>query len=95
MATLELFGAAWCPHTQEMREWLEWQRREFVEYDVEADSTARQRLHELASGVSSIPVLIEDNRVVEVGWQGRSCMINAGALECSSSSLSDVVRPTK
>lgn len=37
MAKLELFGTASCPYTQELREWLEWRRREFVEYDIEAD----------------------------------------------------------
>lgn len=77
MAGLELFGAARCPHTQEMREWLEWQRRDFVEYDVEADASARQRLQELSAGQRSVPVLVEDDRVVQVGWQGRSCMIEA------------------
>ena len=69
-------------YTQEMREWLEWQRHDFVEYDVESDPAARQRLHELASGVVSIPVLIQDRRVVEVGWQGRTCMISVGAAGC-------------
>jgi hypothetical protein len=29
-----------------MREWLEWQRRDFVEYDVDADLTVRHRLHD-------------------------------------------------
>ena len=38
MPKLELFGTARCPHTEEMREWLEWKRCEFVEYDVEADA---------------------------------------------------------
>ena len=37
MAKLEVYGTARCPHTHEMREWLEWRRREFVEYDVETD----------------------------------------------------------
>ncbi len=41
MPTLELFGTARCPHTQEMREWLEWRGCDFVEYDVEADPDAR------------------------------------------------------
>ena len=77
MAKLELYGTARCPHTQEMREWLEWQRREFVEYDVDADSVARQRLRELAAGQRSVPVLVEDDKVVQVGWQGRTCMIEA------------------
>ena len=40
MATLELFGTAGCPHTQEMREWLAWTRRKFLEYDIEDDSEA-------------------------------------------------------
>ena len=43
MAKLELFGAARCPHTEEMREWLEWKGSDFVEYDVEADAEARRR----------------------------------------------------
>ena len=52
MAKLELFGAARCPHTQEMREWLEWKRSDFVEYDVEADAEARQRMNGLALGAA-------------------------------------------
>ena len=77
MARLELYGTARCPHTQEMREWLEWQRRDFVEYDVDADGIARQRLRELAGGQRSVPVLVEDNKVIQIGWQGRTCMIEA------------------
>ncbi len=37
MAALELYGSAQCPYTRELREWLEWTRRDFREYDVEAD----------------------------------------------------------
>lgn len=77
MAKLELFGTARCPHTQDMREWLEWQRRDFVEYDVEADASARHRLKGLSAGQRSVPVLVEDDKVVQVGWQGRTCMIEA------------------
>ena len=77
MPTLELFGTARCPHTQDMRDWLEWQRRDFVEYDVDADRDARARLLNLSSGQRSVPVLVEDNKVIQVGWQGRNCMIEA------------------
>ncbi len=77
MAKLELFGTARCPHTQEMREWLEWKRSDFVEYDVEADAAARQRMRALAAGQRSVPVLVEDGKVVQIGWQGRSCMVDA------------------
>jgi len=73
---LELYGTRSCPHTQEMREWLDWQHRDYVEYDVEHDAVARRRLSELAKGQRSVPVLVEDDTVVQVGWQGRSCMID-------------------
>lgn len=77
MAKVELFGAARCPHTQEMREWLEWKGCAFVEYDVEADAAARQRMRELATGQRCVPILVEDGKVVQIGWQGHSCMVEA------------------
>lgn len=77
MARLELYGTARCPHTQEMREWLEWQRKDFVEYDVDKDTTARQRLHELSGGQRSVPVLVEDDKIIRIGWEGRTCVIEA------------------
>ena len=77
MAKLELFGTARCPHTQDMRDWLEWQRRDFVEHDVELDQEARTRLRLLSPGQRSVPVLVEDNKIIQVGWQGRTCMIEA------------------
>lgn len=76
MAKLELFGTATCPYTREMREWLEWKRRDFVEYDIDEDSAARERLLMLAQGQRTVPVLVEDNKVVQIGWQGRGCAIN-------------------
>ncbi len=76
MAKLELYGTARCPHTGEMREWLEWKRSDFVEYDVEADPVARARMREVAAGQRNVPLLIEDGKVVQVGWQGRSCVVD-------------------
>ena len=76
MAKVELFGTARCPHTEEMREWLEWKRCQFVEYDVEADAVAFHRMRELAAGQRSVPVLVEDGKVIQIGWQGRSCFLD-------------------
>jgi glutaredoxin len=78
MAKLELFGTASCPYTREMREWLEWKRRDFVEYDVEADGAACERLLILAGGQRTVPVLVEDGKIVQTGWQGRGCIIGDG-----------------
>ena len=77
MATLELYGSSQCPYTRELRDWLEWTRKDFVEYDVDADPEANARMRFLSGGGRNVPVLIEDGRVIQVGWQGRSCISNA------------------
>ena len=38
---------------------------DFVEYDVEADPAARARMRELAGGQRTVPVLVEDGKVVQ------------------------------
>ena len=75
MVKLELFGGESCPYTREMREWLEWKGAEFVEYDVESDSAAFDRMRALSGGQRTVPILAEDGRVVQVGWQGRGCVV--------------------
>ncbi len=76
MSKLELFGSSRCPHTSEMRDWLEWKRSEFVEYDVEADAEARARMREVAAGQRTVPILVEDGKVIQVGWQGHGCIVD-------------------
>lgn len=75
MAQLELYGSSGCPFTAEMREWLEWRRVPFVEYDVDADADARNRVRALSGGQKTVPVLVENGKVVQVGWQGRGCVL--------------------
>jgi glutaredoxin 3 len=59
-----------------MREWLEWKRSEFVEYDVEADPVARRRMREISAGQRTVPILVEDGKVIQVGWQGHGCIVD-------------------
>jgi glutaredoxin len=76
MAAIELFGTKSCPYTQEMREWLEWKGTEFVEYDIETDVAARNRMRALANGQRTVPMLVEDDKVVQIGWQGHGCIVS-------------------
>ena len=78
MAKFELFGTASCPFTGEMREDLEWRGEEFVEYDVEADGDALRRMLELTAGARTVPVLVENGKVLQTGWQGRGCIAGKG-----------------
>ncbi len=72
---LELYGTPTCPYTAELRAELEWQGCEFVEYDVDADAPARERLRALTPGAAAVPLLVEDGRVRQVGYHGRSCYV--------------------
>jgi glutaredoxin 3 len=74
---LELYGTRSCPYTAELRSELQWDGRSFVEYDVEDDAEARRRLFALVSGAVSVPVLVEDGQVIQVGWNGQGCYVAA------------------
>jgi glutaredoxin len=76
VAILELYGTRSCQYTQEMREWLEWKGTEFVEYDVEADPSACERMRALSGGQRTVPMLVDGEKVVQIGWQGRGCVVN-------------------
>jgi glutaredoxin len=79
VAKLELYGTASCPYTRELRESLEWSRRDFLEYDIETDSEARKRLRSLDSSLCTVPVLVEDGKVTQVGWEGHGCVVGWGS----------------
>ena len=75
MAKFELFGTSTCQYTLELRDWLEIRRAEFLEYDVEADPDARQRMRDYVGMERTVPVLVEDGKVVQIGWQGHGCVV--------------------
>jgi glutaredoxin len=75
MRVFELYGTSTCPYTRDMREWLEMRGMDFVEYDVENDRAARERLRAVAGPQRTVPVLVDEGTVVQVGWQGRGCTV--------------------
>jgi mycoredoxin len=72
---LELYATKSCPYCTELREKLEWDGLEYLEYDVEDDEAARLRLLELAGTDAIVPVLVADGRVSQVGVGGRGCYV--------------------
>lgn len=70
---VELYTAAHCPFSAEAREELEWRGVEFVVYDVEQDTAARERMLTLTGGVRTVPVIVEEGRPVQIGWRGQGC----------------------
>ncbi|MEO7823482.1 MAG: carbamoyltransferase HypF [Gemmatimonadaceae bacterium] len=73
--SIELYGTPGCSYTSELREQLLWEDKAFTEYDVEADQAALRRMLALTDGQRTVPVLVEDGRVSQIGWQGRGCTV--------------------
>ena len=72
---VELYSTAGCPYSDAAREDLEWRGIDFVEYDVERDRDAYERMLELTGGNRTVPVISEEGKPVRIGWMGRGCII--------------------
>ena len=72
---VELYTAASCPYSEAAREDLQWRGVEFVEYDVELDEQARERMLGVTGGNRTVPVIVEEGKPPQVGWMGRGCFI--------------------
>jgi glutaredoxin 3 len=72
---VELYTSAGCPYSAAAREDLEWRGVDFVEYDVERDHDAYERMLELTGGDRTVPVIVEEGKPVQVGWMGQGCFV--------------------
>ena len=72
---VQLYTTAGCLYSEAAREDLEWRGVDFVEYDVERDHEARERMLGLTGGNRTVPVIVEEGKPIQVGWMGRGCYI--------------------
>ncbi|CAA9421338.1 MAG: Glutaredoxin and related proteins [uncultured Rubrobacteraceae bacterium] len=72
---VELYVTAGCPYSEAAREDLEWRGVDFVEYDVEKDAAARERMLDLSGGTRTVPVIVEEGKPPQIGWMGRGCTV--------------------
>lgn len=72
---VELYTTAGCPYSAAAREDLKWRGVDFVEYDVEQDREAYERMLKLTGGNRTVPVMVEEGKPVQIGWMGQGCFI--------------------
>jgi glutaredoxin 3 len=75
VAPTELNTTAGCSYSEAAREDLEWSGVDFIEYDVEEDQQALQRMLELTGGNRTGPIISEEGKPVQIGWMGRGCVV--------------------
>ena len=73
--SVELYTVVGCEFSEAAREALEWRGVEFVEYDVEKDPEARERMLGITGGNRTVPVLVEAGKPPQIGWMGRGCTV--------------------
>ncbi len=54
---------------------LDWRGVDFVEYDVEQDREAYERMLELTDGNRAMLMIVEEDKPVQVGWMGQGCFV--------------------
>ena len=69
------YTTAGCPYSAAAREDLQWRGVDFVEYDVEQDREAYERMLEFTDGNRTVPVIVEESKPVQVGWMGQGCFV--------------------
>jgi glutaredoxin 3 len=69
---VELYVTAECEFSTAARVDLEWRG---AEYDVEKDPEAREQMLQLSVGARTVPLIVEEGKPVQVGWQGRGCVV--------------------
>ena len=71
---VELYTAPGCTYSDAAREDLEWRGVDFVEYDVEKDAEARERMLQLTGGNRTVPVILEEGKPPRIGWMGQGLL---------------------
>ena len=69
MAEVELYTMPGCPYCARAREDLTARGVAFVEYNCGEDPEALERMKQLSGG-TSVPVIVDENGVVTVGFGG-------------------------
>ena len=72
---VELYTTAGCPYSTAAREDLEWRGIDFVEYDMERDREAYERMLDLTDGDRTVPMIIGEGKHAQVGWRGQDYFV--------------------
>jgi glutaredoxin 3 len=84
---IELFQTGWCPGSRRIRRRLEELGLDYVVREVPADPAERDEL-EAATGVRTVPVLLEDDAVLDGTERILDYLAGLASDECASTPTS-------
>ena len=75
MATLELYGTPSCPYTRSCASGWSGRGATFRNMTSRPIPKRAPACALSTAAVRTVPVLVEDGKVIQVGWQGRGCVL--------------------
>jgi len=60
-----------CPYCAAAKESYNQRGIPFIEFDAQNDREARRRMLEISNGDPTVPVIVENGKLKEIGWGGR------------------------
>gem|GEM_PF-374419 len=68
---VKIYTKPGCPYCAKARESYTARGIAFQEYNAQDDLTFREEMLAITDGDPTVPVIVEDGRLKEIGWEGR------------------------
>jgi glutaredoxin 3 len=71
MANVVIYTKPGCPYCAKAKTWYREQGIDFVEKNAQDDLSSRREMFSFSHNNPTVPVIVVDGKLKEIGWQGR------------------------
>ncbi|HZS05154.1 MAG TPA: glutaredoxin [Blastocatellia bacterium] len=71
MAEVVIYTKPDCPYCAKAREWYTARGIQFTDKNAQDNREYRREMFRFSDGNPTVPVIVEDGRLKQIGWEGR------------------------
>lgn len=71
MADVVIYTKPGCPHCAKAMTWYNSQGISFLEKNAQDNREFRKEMFSFSDGDATVPVIVEDGKLKQIGWEGR------------------------
>lgn len=71
MPEIVIYTKPGCPYCAKAKAWYDAQGVPFVEKNAQDNREYRKEMFSFSDGDPTVPVIVEDGRLKQIGWEGR------------------------
>lgn len=68
---VKIFTKPGCPYCEKARQFYRASGIEFQEFNAQDNMSFRREMLSITDGDPTVPVIVEDGRLKQIGWEGR------------------------